>query len=156
MVARVGAQRILFGGPGLLLGGCLLGRCVTRCGLFSKSWERADALWQHSFRLNETFPVLAALFFSRSLPLSLCLSLSLSLCLFRFSLAQSPAAARWRLFLALRLAPVPFICCCCVRGLPPAAVVRCVSMAAMSLRFLWSRRLISAQHVLSWRSLGCS
>ena len=39
----------------------MLGRCVTRRGLISKSCERAGTLTQHSFRLNNTPPVFATL-----------------------------------------------------------------------------------------------
>ena len=44
--------------------------------------------------------------------------------------------------------PVPFICCCCVRGLPPAAVVRGVSMAAMALRPLRLRGFVRYAYFL--------
>ena len=44
--------------------------------------------------------------------------------------------------------PVPFICCSCVRGLPPAAVVRGVSMAAMALRPLRLRGFVRYAYFL--------
>ena len=55
----------------LLLRRLVLGRCVTRRGLFSKSWERTDALAHCLFHLSRTFPLLAlaVLSFSHSIPL---------------------------------------------------------------------------------------
>ena len=143
MVARGSAQRTLFCGSGAALRrllGCLRAWALCRSARdLLQIMGTCGRIYTAFLFLNRTFPVLAAL--SISLSLSCCLSAL-------FSLSQTSAAARWRLIPALRLAPVPCIRRCRVRGLPPAAAVRCVSMTAIALRLLWSRGLVLNAYLL--------